>query len=67
MSSQNFTISINDGTSNTYYNNPAKCFYRFGNFRGDGKSMSAIISRDASRFALVDLNTKRKVSESTFF
>lgn len=67
MSSQNFTISINDGTSNTYYNNPAKCFYRFGNFRGDGKSMLLIMSRDASKFALVDLNTKRKVSESTLF
>ncbi len=67
MSSQYFTISINDGTFNTHYNNPAKCFYKFGNYRGDGKSMLLIISRDASRFALVDLNAKSKVSEMTLF
>ena len=67
MTNQAFTISVNDGTYNKYYTNPAKSFYKFGDFRGDGKSMLLIITRDASKFALVDLNNRNKVSESSLF
>ena len=67
MKSRSFTITVNDGTSNSYYTNPAQCFYRFGNFRGDGKDMLLIMSANASKFALVDLNSRSKVSEATLF
>ena len=67
MTNQAFTISVNDGTYNKYYTNPAKSFYKFGDFRGDGKSMLLIVTRDASKFALVDLNNRNKVSESSLF
>lgn len=67
MANQAFTISVNDGTSNKYYTNPARSFYKFGDFRGDGKAMLLIITRDASKFALVDLSNRSKVSESSLF
>ena len=66
-SSNFFTVSVNDGNSNMLYTNPAKSYYRFGNFRGDGKPMLLIMTREASKFALVDLNTQTKLSESTLF
>jgi len=65
--SSSFNISINDGTSNKYYTNPAKCYYRFGDFRGNGKTMLLIMSRDDSLFALVDLNSRTKASERSLF
>ena len=67
LSEESFTFSINDGTYNRFYNNPAKCFYRFGDFRGNGKIMLLIISRDGSHFALVDLDAKTKVYETILF
>lgn len=67
LSSRYFTVSVNDGTSNKYYNNPAKSFYQFGDFRGNGKAMLLIMTRDKSRFVLVDLDAGSKVSDSTLF
>lgn len=66
-SCDSLSLSISDGTENPKYTNPAKCFYYFGNFRGTGKSMLMIISRDKSRFALVDLDSKQKLNETTLF
>ena len=62
-----FIVSIDDGTQNILFNNPAKSYYRFGNFRGDGKPLLLIMTRDASKFALVDLNEQVKLSETTLF
>jgi len=67
MTSRSFTVSVNAGTHNPRYNNPAKCFYRWGDFRGDGRPMLLIMTRQSSRFALIDLNTGQKVSESSLF
>lgn len=66
-SSSSFNVSVSDGTHNAVFNNPVKSYYRFGNFRGDGKTMLLIMTRNASRFALVDLNARIKVSESSIF
>ncbi len=62
-----FSFSINDGTYNKYYNNPVKSEYYFGNFRGDGKIQLLIMTHNASKFALVDLADKKKLSETTLF
>ena len=66
-SSRSFSVSVNDGTHNTKYVNPAKSFYRFGNFKGDGTTQLLIMTKPSSKFALVDLNTEEKLSESTLF
>ena len=60
-------FSVNDGTYNPCYNNPAKCDYYFGNFRGNGKKMLLITTRKKSKFVLVDLDKKLKVSEETLY
>ena len=62
-----FTVSVNAGTYNHYFTNPVKSYYRFGNFRGDGKTMLLIMTRNSSKFALVDLNSEEKISETTLF
>ena len=67
LSSYNFTITLNDGTSNTHFNNPAKSYFWYGNFRGDGKKMLLITSEHASKFALIDLVARGKMSESSLF
>ena len=66
-SSRSFSVSVNDGTHNTKYVNPAKSFYRFGNFKGDGTTQLLIMTKPSSKFALVDLNAEEKLSESTLF
>ena len=65
--SRQFTVSVSDGTHNRFFKSPAKSYYRFGNFRGDGTTMLMIMTRDASKFALVDLNAGTKLIETTLF
>ncbi|MBO4469054.1 MAG: hypothetical protein J5740_01570, partial [Bacteroidales bacterium] len=65
--SRQFTVSVSDGTHNRFFKSPAKSYYRFGNFRGDGTTMLMIMTRDASKFALVDLNEGTKLIETTLF
>ena len=67
MSVESFKFSVDDGSSNKYYNNPAKCYYRFGNFRGDGCPLMLIMTQESSKFVLVDLAKKRKISERSLF
>ena len=64
-SSQEFSFILEDGTSNWYYKNPAKCWYKYGRFRGDGEYMLLILSRDGSKTALVDLNAGLKLYEAS--
>lgn len=64
---ETFVVYVNDGISNALFNSPSKSYYRYGNFRGDGKQMLLIMTRDASRFAVVDLNTHQKTGEGTVF
>lgn len=66
-SCDSLTFRINDGTHNPVYDNPAKCYYYYGDFRGNGRQMLMVVSRDQSRFVLVDLYSKNKVSESSLF
>lgn len=66
-SATSFTVSVSDGTHNAAFNNPAKSFYRFGNFRGDGKTMLLIMTKPHSKFALIDLNAGVKISENSLF
>ncbi|MCR5017299.1 MAG: hypothetical protein K6A64_00695 [Bacteroidales bacterium] len=65
--STNFSVNVNDGAHNTVYNNPAKSYYRFGNFRGDGKTMLLIMTKGGSKFALVDLDAHSLLSETSLF
>lgn len=65
--STSFTINVNAGTHNAEFNNPANSYYRFGNFRGDGKPMLLIMTGHGSKFALVDLNSQEKLSETSLF
>ena len=67
ISSSNFTVTVNDGWHNASYDNPAKSFYRFGNFRGDGRMMLLIMTKQHSKFALVDLNSGMKLCEASLF
>lgn len=67
MSTRSFRVSIKDCSSNKYSINPAECFYKFGDFRGNGKKMLLIMSRNSFRFAVVDLYTRSKVSENSLF
>ncbi len=67
IDSSAFSFSINDGTYNKYYNNPAKSEYYFGDFRGDGKFQLLIMTQASSIFAFIDLNGKKKLSETTLF
>ena len=67
ISSRSFSVNVNDGWHNLIYFNPAKSYYRFGNFKGDGKTMLLIMTKNSSKFALVDLNTGTKLSETTLF
>lgn len=67
IDSSSFSFSISDGTYNKYYNNPAKSGYYFGDFRGDGKMQLLIMTYKSSRFAFIDLNGKKKLSETTLF
>jgi len=62
-----FTVTVNDGTSNALFNNPAQSYYHFGNFRGDGSIQLLITTVQSSKFALVDLCSHVKLSESTLF
>ncbi|MGM9764088.1 MAG: hypothetical protein ACI3ZQ_08730, partial [Candidatus Cryptobacteroides sp.] len=63
-SCDSLSFRVNDGTHNPCYNNPARCDYYFGNFRGTGKQMLVIATRNKSRFVLVDLASKQVVSET---
>ena len=65
--SSSFNVTVNDGTHNVVYNNPAQSYYRFGNFRGDGTMMLLIMTKKSSLFALVDLNAHSKLSETSLF
>lgn len=67
MDSTRFSFSINDGTYNKYYNNPAKSDYFFGDFRGDGKIQMLVMTRNKSKSVLVDLDKKEKLSEDYLF
>ena len=62
-----FTVTVNAGLSNAVYNNPAKSYYRFGDFRGDGRMLLLIMTQEYSKFALIDLNAQQKLSEDTLF
>ena len=66
-SCDSLTFRINDGTHNPVYDNPAKCYYYYGDFRGNGRQMLMVVSKNQSRFALVDLYSKNKVSEASLF
>ena len=65
--STSFTVNVNAGTHNAEFNNPANSYYRFGNFRGDGNAMLLIMTGHGSKFALVDLNSQEKLSETSLF
>ena len=65
--SRSFNVRINDGWHNIKYDNPAKSFFRFGDFRGDGRTMLLIMTKHHSKFALVDLNTGTLLSETNPF
>ena len=67
ISSRSFSVNINDGWHNLIYFNPAKSYYRFGNFKGDGKTMLLIMTKHHSKFALIDLNEGTKISETSLF
>ncbi len=67
MSSRSFSFTLNDGSSNWKYNNPAKCSYRYGRFRGDGKYMLLVLSNDSSKLAVVDLVSEVKCYEGSLF
>lgn len=62
-----FTVTVNDGAPNAIYNNPAQSYYHFGNFRGDGRMQLLITTVHSSKFALVDLSSGVKLSESSLF
>lgn len=62
-----FTITVNDGTYNDYFTNPVKSLYYYGNFSGDGKTQLVIATRYGSKVALVDLEKKEKLCETTLF
>ena len=62
-----FSFDINDGTHNPCFINPAKCFYYYGDFRGNGREMLLVVTKNRSRFALVDLYSMSKVSEISLF
>ncbi len=62
-----FDILVNDGVSNSHFNSPAQCSYRFGNFRGDGRMMLLIITYPQSRLAIVDMNSGSKLTEAIPF
>ena len=64
-SCDSLSFRINDGTINPCFNNPAHCDYFFGNFRGTGRQMLLITTRSRSKFVLVDLASKSKVSENS--
>ena len=67
LDSTSFSFSIGDGTYNKYYNNPAKSEYFWGDFSGDGKAQLLVVTKKLSRFAIIDLNAKKKLSEETLF
>ena len=67
FSTREFSITIDDNESNHSYDNPVKSWYRWGNFRGDGRTMLLIITKEANRFALVDLVTGTKVNDASLF
>ncbi len=62
-----FSITVNDGSHNALYKNPAKSYYHFGDFRGNGKTMLLIMTENSSKFALVDLYARSKLSESSLY
>ncbi len=66
---RSFSFDLNDGTHNKHFNNPAKCWYRYGRFRGDGKYMLLVLSRDNSKVAIVDLASEsgNKIYEGSLF
>ena len=59
------SFRVADGTHNPCFDNPAKCDYYYGNFRGTGKKMLVIATRNQSKFVLVDLSSKTKISETS--
>ena len=60
-----FTIA--DQNSNKKYNSPARSWFRFGNFGGDGNMKLLVMSEKNSRFALVDLTSGTKLSETSLY
>ena len=62
-----FSVLVNSCASNPCYDNPARCHFLLGDFRGDGQTMLLIMSNEDSRFCLVDLNAGSKVFESALY
>ena len=59
------SFRVADGTHNPCFDNPAECDYYYGDFRGTGKKMLVIATRNQSKFVLVDLSSKTKISETS--
>ena len=62
VSATGFTFKINDGSD---YSTGCSCY--FGDFRGDGRTMLVVTTHNSSKFALIDLDSKTKLSETGLF
>lgn len=73
LTSKSFSFNLDAGIGNKHYDSPVKCWYYYGDFRGDGRNLLLIISREQgesnlqSRFVLVDLDKSEKISEQTIY